>query len=74
MLGHLDTDIRTVYYIYVSAMIDKSHKSAGQTGRESHKRKHKPKGVSDLVKMKELSVHELSVVRIDRYMYRQIYV
>ena len=51
-------------------MIDKSHKSAGQTGRESHKRKHKPKGVSDLVKMKELSVHELSVVRIDRYTYR----
>lgn len=43
-------------------MLDKSHKSVGRLGMEHHKRKQKPKGVSDLVKMKELSVHELSVV------------
>ncbi|KAL4220050.1 Transcription initiation factor TFIID subunit 6 [Mactra antiquata] len=44
----------------VKAMIDKSHKPAKPTAA-SGRLPHKPKGVSDLVKMKELSVHELSV-------------
>ncbi|XP_052784111.1 transcription initiation factor TFIID subunit 6-like [Mya arenaria] len=49
----LDTSVKT--------MIDKSHKPAGRPGGDIGKAKHKPKGVSDLVKMKALSVHELSV-------------
>lgn len=47
----LDTSVKT--------LIDKSHKAT----KLDHDRLHhkKPKGVSDLVKMKELNVHELSV-------------
>lgn len=44
----------------VKSMIDKSHKPAKGPATGS-RLPHKPKGVSDLVKMKELSVHELSV-------------
>ncbi|XP_052215321.1 transcription initiation factor TFIID subunit 6-like [Dreissena polymorpha] len=49
----LDTSVKT--------MIDKSHKAGVKPGADIGKRKQKPKGVSDLVRMKELSVHELSV-------------
>lgn len=44
----------------VKSSIDKSHKPAKPL-TTGGRLPHKPKGVSDLVKMKELSVHELSV-------------
>ena len=46
----------------VKSAIDKSHKP--KTTAPGARLPHKPKGVSDLVKMKELSVHELSVVSL----------
>ena len=51
----------------VKSSIDKSHKAAKPLANGG-RLPQKPKGVSDLVKMKELTVHELSVVSLTSFL------